>query len=76
VCEKADERTGAKDEVDVVQAEDGAVSFEKKRRREEALARLARQQWKLPPDYRFDREEANARDSACSDPALSTARSR
>jgi len=29
--------------------------------REAALARMRASKWKLPDDYKFDREEANAR---------------
>lgn len=29
--------------------------------REEALRRIAETRWKLPPDWKFDREEANSR---------------
>ena len=29
--------------------------------REQALAGMRNAKWKLPPDYKFDREEANAR---------------
>ncbi len=31
------------------------------RRREEALKRIAERRFPMPPDYKFDREEANAR---------------
>ena len=31
------------------------------REREEALERIRRTRWPLPPDYKFDREEANWR---------------
>ncbi len=30
-------------------------------RRQEALKKIAETKWKLPKDYKFDREEANAR---------------
>lgn len=33
----------------------------RERRREEALKRIAETKWMLPPDYKFDREEANWR---------------
>jgi antitoxin MazE len=29
--------------------------------REAALARISEARWKLPPDWKFDRDEANAR---------------
>jgi len=34
---------------------------ERQRQREEALERIRQTRWKLPPDWKFDREEANAR---------------
>ena len=34
---------------------------EVQRRREQALADIAAARWTLPPDWKFDREEANAR---------------
>jgi antitoxin MazE len=42
-------------------AADRTIAVEKNRRREEALASLRARQWTLPPDYKFDREEANER---------------
>lgn len=49
------------DEVEVRLA--GARSFDvdRDRRRERALARLSQFRWKLPPDWKFDRDEANSR---------------
>jgi antitoxin MazE len=64
------------DEVNVARAGNRTISIEKDRRREQALERLARRRWKLPPDYRFDRDEANERDSACLALVSSTARRR
>jgi len=49
------------DEVSVVWAEDRTISIEKDRRREQALERLASMRVRLPPGYKFDREEANER---------------
>lgn len=34
---------------------------ENQRRREEALERIRQTSWALPPDYKFDREDANWR---------------
>jgi antitoxin MazE len=34
---------------------------ERQRLREQALADIAAARWTLPPDWKFDREEANAR---------------
>ncbi len=34
---------------------------EARRQREEAIERIRQTRWKLPPDWKFDREEANAR---------------
>jgi antitoxin MazE len=31
------------------------------RNRERAIARMHATRWKLPPDYKFDRDEANSR---------------
>jgi antitoxin MazE len=31
------------------------------RNRERAIARMYASRWKLPPDYKFDRDEANSR---------------
>lgn len=33
----------------------------RKARREEALESIRKAKWTLPPDYKFDREEANSR---------------
>ena len=33
----------------------------RKARREEALESMRKAKWKLPPGYKFDREEANSR---------------
>jgi antitoxin MazE len=41
----------------------GARTFEvdRDRRRERAMERILAAGWKLPPDWKFDRDEANAR---------------
>jgi antitoxin MazE len=50
------------DELNVVAARDGTVEVEtKEERRRRALERLAALNWTLPPDYKFDRDEANER---------------
>ena len=49
------------DEVEVRVA--GARSFDvdRDRRRERAMERIRAARWKLPPDWKFDRDEANER---------------
>jgi antitoxin MazE len=37
------------------------IEVAKDDRRERTLAAICARRWALPPDYRFDREEANAR---------------
>ena len=50
------------DELNVVAAKDGAIEVEtREARRKAALERLASLNWTLPPDYKFDRDEANER---------------
>jgi antitoxin MazE len=50
------------DELNVVAAKKGVIEVEtKENRRKAALARLASLNWTLPPDYKFDRDEANER---------------
>jgi antitoxin MazE len=50
------------DEINVVAAKDGVIEVEtKQEQRRRALERLASLNWTLPPDYKFDREEANER---------------
>ena len=50
------------DELNVVAAGNGAVEVETSEdRRRRALERLAARNWTLPPDYKFDRDEANER---------------
>ena len=51
-------REGDEIELSRVRRDDDA---EARLRREQALERLSRANWKLPPDYKFDRDEANAR---------------
>jgi len=49
------------DEIEVRVAGTRAFDVERDRSRERALARLRQFRWKLPPDWKFDRDEANAR---------------
>ena len=50
------------DEINVVAAKDGVIEVEtREEQRRRALERLASLNWTLPPDYKFDREEANER---------------
>jgi antitoxin MazE len=49
------------DEVEVHVAHDRAFGIARDRSREHALARIRAFRKKLPPDWKFDREKANAR---------------
>jgi antitoxin MazE len=50
------------DELNVVAAKDGVIEVEtREEQRRRALERLAARNWTLPPDYKFDRDEANER---------------
>ncbi len=49
------------DELDIVDVVERTLVVQKEDRREVALERLASLNWTLPPDYKFDREEANER---------------
>jgi antitoxin MazE len=49
------------DEVEVHVADDRAFGIARDRGREHVLARIRAFRKKLPPDWKFDREEANAR---------------
>lgn len=50
------------DELDVVAARKGTLEVEtKEERRRRAIEHLASLKWPLPPDYKFDRDEANER---------------
>ena len=50
------------DEVRLSAAARGTVVVSKDGRRDDAIARIRTASWSLPPDYRFDRGDANARD--------------
>jgi len=50
------------DELNVVAARNGTIEVETREdQRRRALARMAARNWTLPPDYKFDRDEANER---------------
>jgi antitoxin MazE len=50
------------DELNVVAAKDGTIEVEtREAQRRRAIERLASLNWTLPPDYKFDRDEANER---------------
>ena len=50
------------DELEIVAARAGVIEVEtKEQRRRRAVERLASRSWTLPPDYKFDRDEANDR---------------
>jgi antitoxin MazE len=49
------------DELNVVDVVERTLVVEKGDRRKAALERLAKMNWELPPDYKFDRDEANER---------------
>ena len=51
----------AGDELDIVAATNRRIEVAKDDRRERALAAIRSRRWALPPDYCFDRDEANAR---------------
>jgi antitoxin MazE len=50
------------DELEVVSARAGTIEVEtREEQRRRALASMRARQWALPPDYKFDRDEANER---------------
>jgi antitoxin MazE len=49
------------DEVEVRVAGSRNFDVDRDRRRERAMERIRTARWKLPPDWKFDRDEANAR---------------
>ena len=51
----------AGDEVEVRLAGPRSFDLDRDKSRERALARLKEFRWKLPPDWKFDRDEANSR---------------
>jgi antitoxin MazE len=59
LVEKMDLRAG--DEINIVDVVERTLVVKKEDRRRAALERLAERNWTLPPDYKFDRDEANER---------------
>lgn len=57
------EKMGLKegDEINIVDVVERTLVVQKEDRRKAALERLASLNWTLPPDYKFDRDEANER---------------
>ena len=51
----------AGDEVEVVDAARDRLALRKADQRDAAMERMKQRGWALPADYRFDRDEANAR---------------
>jgi antitoxin MazE len=50
------------DELNVVAAKSGTIEVETREdQRRRALERMAARNWTLPPDYKFNRDEANER---------------
>jgi antitoxin MazE len=49
------------DQIEIRVAGEREFEVGRDRRREEALETLRRLSWKLPPGFKFDREEANER---------------
>jgi antitoxin MazE len=54
-------RLSVGDELNIVDVAERTLVVEKEDRRKAAIDRLAALNWKLPPDYKFDRDEANGR---------------
>ncbi len=49
------------DDIEVRLAGPRTFDLERDRSRERALAHIRAARWKLPPDWKFDRDEANSR---------------
>ena len=49
------------DKLELVSAQKRTVAVARDNAREEALKRLLATNWPIPPDYKFDREEAHER---------------
>ena len=49
------------DEVEVRMAGSRSFDVDRNRRSERAMERIRAARWKLPPDWKFDRDDANAR---------------
>jgi antitoxin MazE len=54
-------RLKAGDEIEIVAADPARITVARDDRREAAIERMRRRALALPGDYRFDRDEANAR---------------
>lgn len=50
------------DDIEVIIADDRVFKVKRKPGREDILRRLRQFRGKLPPDFKFDRDDANARD--------------
>src|SRR6202790_1657823 len=60
-------------ELNLVAAGNGAIEGETRQaRRKAALERMAARNWTLPPDYKFDRDQANERGAPSSTPTFSS----
>jgi len=59
IAEALDLKEG--DEVEVRVAGSRSFDVDRDRRRERAMERIRAARWKLPPDWKFGRDEANAR---------------
>jgi antitoxin MazE len=59
LVEKMGLRAG--DEINIVDVAERTLVVQKEDRRKAALERLASLNWTLPPDYKFNRDEANER---------------
>jgi len=59
LVEKMGLRAG--DELNIVDVADRTLIVQREDRRKAALERLAFLNWTLPPNYKFDRDEANER---------------
>ncbi len=59
LVEKMGLRAG--DEINIVDVAERMLVVQKEDRRKAALEGLASLNWTLPPDYKFDRDEANER---------------
>ncbi len=51
----------AGDKVTLAAQPDGTIAIARDERRARAIERLGQLKWVLPPDYKFDRDEANER---------------
>ena len=59
VVEALDLKAG--DEIEITIAGKRDFTVDRDRRREEAMETIRRLSWRLPPGFKFDREEANRR---------------